>query len=160
MERKNEMLWEIVYFGNEEIIYDETILRHYRGRTKSSTNYIYLYLLILILSLSVPQELDDALKICNYIFTLIFVLESVFKLVAFGFRRFFKDRSEFKRHEQVIGHRSDEPFCDVSGPRAHGVPDDPRSGWPGGPAEGGVPGEERGWTDQLWMNTNQLVKLS
>ncbi|XP_071247574.1 LOW QUALITY PROTEIN: voltage-dependent T-type calcium channel subunit alpha-1G-like [Salvelinus alpinus] len=39
-----------------------------------------------------PKELDEALKICNYIFTLVFVLESVFKLVAFGFRRFFKDR--------------------------------------------------------------------
>ncbi|XP_042162239.1 voltage-dependent T-type calcium channel subunit alpha-1G-like [Oncorhynchus tshawytscha] len=39
-----------------------------------------------------PKELDEALKICNYIFTLIFVLESVFKLVAFGLRRFFKDR--------------------------------------------------------------------
>uniref|UniRef100_A0A672IHT7 Voltage-dependent T-type calcium channel subunit alpha n=1 Tax=Salarias fasciatus TaxID=181472 RepID=A0A672IHT7_SALFA len=39
-----------------------------------------------------PKELDEALKICNYIFTLIFVLESVFKLVAFGFRRFFKDK--------------------------------------------------------------------
>ncbi|KAM4716306.1 voltage-dependent T-type calcium channel subunit alpha-1G isoform 3-T3 [Anableps anableps] len=39
-----------------------------------------------------PKELDNALKICNYIFTLIFVLESVFKLVAFGFRRFFKDK--------------------------------------------------------------------
>eukprot|EP00062_Callorhinchus_milii_P004809 gi/632943745/ref/XP_007887116.1/ PREDICTED: voltage-dependent T-type calcium channel subunit alpha-1G [Callorhinchus milii] len=39
-----------------------------------------------------PEELDKALRICNYIFTIIFVLESVFKLVAFGFRRFFKDR--------------------------------------------------------------------
>ncbi|XP_038830862.1 voltage-dependent T-type calcium channel subunit alpha-1G [Salvelinus namaycush] len=39
-----------------------------------------------------PKELDEALKICNYIFTVVFVLESVFKLVAFGFRRFFKDR--------------------------------------------------------------------
>ncbi|XP_022364770.1 voltage-dependent T-type calcium channel subunit alpha-1G isoform X22 [Enhydra lutris kenyoni] len=39
-----------------------------------------------------PQILDEALKICNYIFTVIFVLESVFKLVAFGFRRFFQDR--------------------------------------------------------------------
>ncbi|CAL8282606.1 unnamed protein product [Merluccius merluccius] len=39
-----------------------------------------------------PRELDEALKICNYIFTLIFVMESVLKLVAFGFRRFFKDR--------------------------------------------------------------------
>lgn len=29
------------------------------------------------------QILDEALKICNYIFTVIFVLESVFKLVAF-----------------------------------------------------------------------------
>nr|XP_033816543.1 voltage-dependent T-type calcium channel subunit alpha-1G isoform X3 [Geotrypetes seraphini] len=39
-----------------------------------------------------PKVLDEALKICNYIFTIIFVLESVFKLIAFGFRRFFKDR--------------------------------------------------------------------
>uniref|UniRef100_A0A803V1R6 Voltage-dependent T-type calcium channel subunit alpha-1G n=1 Tax=Ficedula albicollis TaxID=59894 RepID=A0A803V1R6_FICAL len=39
-----------------------------------------------------PKVLDEALKICNYIFTIIFVLESVFKLIAFGFRRFFQDR--------------------------------------------------------------------
>ncbi|XP_048347859.1 voltage-dependent T-type calcium channel subunit alpha-1G isoform X2 [Sphaerodactylus townsendi] len=39
-----------------------------------------------------PKILDEALKICNYIFTVIFVMESVFKLVAFGFRRFFQDR--------------------------------------------------------------------
>ncbi|XP_041342517.1 voltage-dependent T-type calcium channel subunit alpha-1G [Pyrgilauda ruficollis] len=39
-----------------------------------------------------PKVLDEALKICNYIFTVIFVMESVFKLVAFGFRRFFQDR--------------------------------------------------------------------
>nr|XP_021336021.1 voltage-dependent T-type calcium channel subunit alpha-1G isoform X4 [Danio rerio] len=39
-----------------------------------------------------PKVLSDSLKICNYIFTVIFVLESIFKLVAFGFRRFFKDR--------------------------------------------------------------------
>nr|XP_023508508.1 voltage-dependent T-type calcium channel subunit alpha-1G isoform X19 [Equus caballus] len=39
-----------------------------------------------------PQVLDEALKVCNYVFTVIFVLESVLKLVAFGFRRFFQDR--------------------------------------------------------------------
>ncbi|PIO33773.1 hypothetical protein AB205_0035470, partial [Aquarana catesbeiana] len=39
-----------------------------------------------------PRVLDEALKICNYIFTLIFVLESGCKMIAFGFRRFFKDR--------------------------------------------------------------------
>lgn len=38
------------------------------------------------------QILEEALKICNYIFTIIFVMESVFKLIAFGFRRFFQDR--------------------------------------------------------------------
>ncbi|XP_074552342.1 voltage-dependent T-type calcium channel subunit alpha-1I isoform X3 [Halichoeres trimaculatus] len=39
-----------------------------------------------------PHSLDLALKYCNYFFTSTFVLESVLKLIAFGFRRFFKDR--------------------------------------------------------------------
>ena len=39
-----------------------------------------------------PQALDEALKYCNYVFTIVFVVEAVLKLVAFGFRRFFKDR--------------------------------------------------------------------
>lgn len=53
------------------------------------------------------QELTEALKICNYIFTLIFVLESVFKLVAFGFRRFFKDKSVFKLKNASYGNNTD-----------------------------------------------------
>uniref|UniRef100_A0A3B4X253 Calcium voltage-gated channel subunit alpha1 Ia n=1 Tax=Seriola lalandi dorsalis TaxID=1841481 RepID=A0A3B4X253_SERLL len=39
-----------------------------------------------------PHSLDLALKYCNYFFTSTFVLESVLKLIAFGVRRFFKDR--------------------------------------------------------------------
>uniref|UniRef100_A0A674JGJ6 Calcium voltage-gated channel subunit alpha1 H n=1 Tax=Terrapene triunguis TaxID=2587831 RepID=A0A674JGJ6_9SAUR len=39
-----------------------------------------------------PKSLDEALKYCNYVFTIVFVFEAVLKLVAFGFRRFFKDR--------------------------------------------------------------------
>ncbi|XP_062868964.1 voltage-dependent T-type calcium channel subunit alpha-1H [Trichomycterus rosablanca] len=39
-----------------------------------------------------PTYLDEALKYCNYIFTVFFVLEALLKLVAFGVRRFFKDR--------------------------------------------------------------------
>lgn len=39
-----------------------------------------------------PQSLEIALKYCNYFFTGTFVLEAVLKLIAFGFRRFFKDR--------------------------------------------------------------------
>ncbi|XP_069381191.1 voltage-dependent T-type calcium channel subunit alpha-1I isoform X6 [Paralichthys olivaceus] len=41
---------------------------------------------------SQPHSLDLALKYCNYFFTSTFVLESVLKLIAFGFRRFFKER--------------------------------------------------------------------
>uniref|UniRef100_A0A7N8XCZ2 Voltage-dependent T-type calcium channel subunit alpha n=1 Tax=Mastacembelus armatus TaxID=205130 RepID=A0A7N8XCZ2_9TELE len=39
-----------------------------------------------------PHSLDLALKYCNYFFTSTFVLESILKLIAFGVRRFFKDR--------------------------------------------------------------------
>ncbi|XP_068178503.1 voltage-dependent T-type calcium channel subunit alpha-1I-like [Antennarius striatus] len=39
-----------------------------------------------------PQSLETALKYCNYFFTSTFVIEAALKLVAFGFRRFFKDR--------------------------------------------------------------------
>ncbi|XP_034781997.2 voltage-dependent T-type calcium channel subunit alpha-1H-like isoform X1 [Acipenser ruthenus] len=39
-----------------------------------------------------PKSLDEALKYCNYVFTIVFVFEAILKLVAFGFRRFFKDR--------------------------------------------------------------------
>ncbi|KAM9784328.1 voltage-dependent T-type calcium channel subunit alpha-1I-like isoform 1-T1 [Syngnathus typhle] len=39
-----------------------------------------------------PRSLDLALKYCNYFFTSTFVLESILKLIAFGFRRFFKER--------------------------------------------------------------------
>ncbi|XP_054849657.1 voltage-dependent T-type calcium channel subunit alpha-1H [Eublepharis macularius] len=39
-----------------------------------------------------PKSLDEALKYCNYLFTIVFVVEAVLKLVAFGLRRFFKDR--------------------------------------------------------------------
>ncbi|XP_073504542.1 voltage-dependent T-type calcium channel subunit alpha-1H isoform X2 [Phyllobates terribilis] len=39
-----------------------------------------------------PTSLEEALKYCNYVFTIVFVFEALLKLVAFGFRRFFKDR--------------------------------------------------------------------
>uniref|UniRef100_A0A8C7L377 Ion transport domain-containing protein n=1 Tax=Oncorhynchus kisutch TaxID=8019 RepID=A0A8C7L377_ONCKI len=39
-----------------------------------------------------PRSLDLVLKYCNYFFTSTFVLETLLKLTAFGFRRFFKDR--------------------------------------------------------------------
>ncbi|CAL8312704.1 unnamed protein product, partial [Arctogadus glacialis] len=41
---------------------------------------------------SQPRSLDLVLKYCNYFFTSTFVLESILKLIAFGFRGFFKER--------------------------------------------------------------------
>lgn len=52
-----------------------------------------------------PQSLDEALKYCNYVFTIVFVFEAALKLVAFGFRRFFKDRCVVSFAGQV------EAFC-------------------------------------------------
>ncbi|KAJ0058164.1 hypothetical protein NL108_008799, partial [Boleophthalmus pectinirostris] len=39
-----------------------------------------------------PHYLEEVLKYCNYVFTCIFVVEALLKLVAFGIQRFFKDR--------------------------------------------------------------------
>nr|XP_046271546.1 voltage-dependent T-type calcium channel subunit alpha-1H isoform X2 [Scatophagus argus] len=39
-----------------------------------------------------PQYLEEVLKYCNYVFTFIFIIEALLKLVAFGIHRFFKDR--------------------------------------------------------------------
>ncbi|XP_053193705.1 voltage-dependent T-type calcium channel subunit alpha-1H [Scomber japonicus] len=39
-----------------------------------------------------PQYLEEVLKYCNYVFTIIFVIEALLKLLAFGIHRFFKDR--------------------------------------------------------------------
>uniref|UniRef100_A0A1I8GAZ5 Voltage-dependent T-type calcium channel subunit alpha-1G n=1 Tax=Macrostomum lignano TaxID=282301 RepID=A0A1I8GAZ5_9PLAT len=39
-----------------------------------------------------PKELDYALKTANYIFTSVFIIEAVCKVVALGAKRYFKDR--------------------------------------------------------------------
>lgn len=53
---------------------------------------LHLFFLTSILRFSPSQSLETALKYCNYFFTSTFVIEASLKLVAFGFRRFFKDR--------------------------------------------------------------------
>ncbi|XP_067258807.1 voltage-dependent T-type calcium channel subunit alpha-1H isoform X2 [Chanodichthys erythropterus] len=69
--------------------------------TLCTSHYLDLFITIIIainvLTMSMehyrqPKYLDEGLKYCNYIFTLVFVFEAVLKLVAFGFRRFFKER--------------------------------------------------------------------
>ncbi|KAF3687867.1 Voltage-dependent T-type calcium channel subunit alpha-1H [Channa argus] len=43
-------------------------------------------------ALYLGNYLEEILKYCNYVFTLVFVIEAILKLIAFGLRRFFKER--------------------------------------------------------------------
>ncbi|XP_066529784.1 voltage-dependent T-type calcium channel subunit alpha-1H [Hoplias malabaricus] len=69
--------------------------------TLCSNHYLDLFITFIIcinvVTMSVEHYnqsmyLEEALKYCNYVFTIFFVLEALLKLVAFGIRRFFKDR--------------------------------------------------------------------
>ncbi|XP_035390987.1 voltage-dependent T-type calcium channel subunit alpha-1H [Electrophorus electricus] len=69
--------------------------------TLCTSHYLDLFITVIIginvLTMSVehynqPKYLEEALKYFNYVFTLVFVVEAILKLVAFGLRRFFKDR--------------------------------------------------------------------
>ncbi|KAM7386593.1 hypothetical protein PAMA_009280 [Pampus argenteus] len=70
-------------------------------RTLCTSHYLDLFITFIIcinvFTMSIehnnqPQYLTEVLKYCNYVFTCIFVIEALLKLVAFGIRRFFKDR--------------------------------------------------------------------
>ncbi|KAM9857400.1 voltage-dependent T-type calcium channel subunit alpha-1H-like [Aulostomus maculatus] len=69
--------------------------------TVCTSHYLDLFITIIIftnlLTMSMehynqPQYLVEILKYCNYVFTLVFVIEAILKLIAFGLRRFFKER--------------------------------------------------------------------
>uniref|UniRef100_A0A8D2MDG7 Voltage-dependent T-type calcium channel subunit alpha-1H n=1 Tax=Zonotrichia albicollis TaxID=44394 RepID=A0A8D2MDG7_ZONAL len=68
---------------------EEKRLRRLEKKRRSKEMYLSGTIL---LCLGVTSSLDEALKYCNYVFTIVFVFEALLKLVAFGFRRFFKDR--------------------------------------------------------------------
>lgn len=52
--------------------------------------------------LCVLQYLEEILKYCNYVFTLVFVIEAILKLIAFGLRRFFKERYSHSHIPTVV----------------------------------------------------------
>ncbi|KAM6940369.1 voltage-dependent T-type calcium channel subunit alpha-1H-like [Xenentodon cancila] len=69
--------------------------------TLCTSHYLDLFITVIIftnlLTMSMehynqPRYLDEILKYCNYVFTLVFVIEAILKLIAFGLRRFFKER--------------------------------------------------------------------
>ncbi|XP_038839592.1 voltage-dependent T-type calcium channel subunit alpha-1I-like, partial [Salvelinus namaycush] len=94
MEKKRRKAQKLPYYTNYS---DGRLLIH----TLCTSHYLDLFLTFIIcinvitMSLehySQPQSLETSLKYCNYFFTTTFVVESVLKLIGFGFRRFFKDR--------------------------------------------------------------------
>uniref|UniRef100_A0A8C8DRU4 Calcium channel, voltage-dependent, T type, alpha 1H subunit b n=1 Tax=Oryzias sinensis TaxID=183150 RepID=A0A8C8DRU4_9TELE len=69
--------------------------------TLCTSHYLDLFITVIIftnlLTMSMehynqPQYLEEILKYCNYVFTVVFVIEAILKLIAFGLRRFFKER--------------------------------------------------------------------
>uniref|UniRef100_A0A3Q3Q260 Ion transport domain-containing protein n=1 Tax=Monopterus albus TaxID=43700 RepID=A0A3Q3Q260_MONAL len=69
--------------------------------TVCTSQYLDLFITIIIftnlLTMSMehynqPKYLEEILKYCNYVFTVVFVIEAILKLIAFGLRRFFKER--------------------------------------------------------------------
>ncbi|XP_055365244.1 voltage-dependent T-type calcium channel subunit alpha-1I-like isoform X2 [Betta splendens] len=69
--------------------------------TVCTSNYLDVFITIIIftnlLTMSMehynqPQYLEEILKYCNYVFTVVFVIEAILKLIAFGLQRFFKER--------------------------------------------------------------------
>uniref|UniRef100_A0A8C9YJE9 Voltage-dependent T-type calcium channel subunit alpha n=1 Tax=Sander lucioperca TaxID=283035 RepID=A0A8C9YJE9_SANLU len=94
MEKKRRKAQKLPYFasyGNIRLMIHTLCTNHYLDLI------ITFIICINVITMSLehfnqPHSLDLALKYCNYFFTSMFVLESVLKLIAFGFRRFFKER--------------------------------------------------------------------
>ncbi|XP_062422308.1 voltage-dependent T-type calcium channel subunit alpha-1I-like isoform X3 [Pungitius pungitius] len=94
MEKKRRKAQKLPYFasyGNVRLMIHTLCTNHYLDLI------ITFIICINVITMSLehfnqPRSLDLALKYCNYFFTSTFVLESVLKLIAFGFRRFFKER--------------------------------------------------------------------
>ncbi|XP_036004091.1 voltage-dependent T-type calcium channel subunit alpha-1I isoform X3 [Fundulus heteroclitus] len=94
MEKKRRKAQKLPYYasyGNVRLMIHTLCTNHYLDLI------ITFIICINVITMSLehynqPRSLDLALKYCNYFFTSTFVLEAILKLIAFGFRRFFKDR--------------------------------------------------------------------
>ncbi|XP_035379416.1 voltage-dependent T-type calcium channel subunit alpha-1I [Electrophorus electricus] len=94
MEKKRRKAQKLPYYASYGHI---RLMIH----TLCTSHYLDLFITIIIcvnvVTMSLehydqPHSLEITLKYCNYFFTSTFVLEAVLKLIAFGVRRFFKDR--------------------------------------------------------------------
>ncbi|TSK62652.1 Voltage-dependent T-type calcium channel subunit alpha-1I [Bagarius yarrelli] len=94
MEKKRRKAQKLPYYagyGHVRLMIHSLCTSHYLDL------FITLIICINVVTMSLehydqPKSLETALKYCNYFFSSTFVLEATLKLIAFGFRRFFKDR--------------------------------------------------------------------
>ncbi|XP_030639215.1 voltage-dependent T-type calcium channel subunit alpha-1I-like [Chanos chanos] len=94
MEKKRRKAQKLPYYasyGHVRLMIHSLCTSHYLDL------FITLIICINVVTMSLehynqPQSLETALKYCNYFFSTTFVVEAALKLIAFGFRRFFKDR--------------------------------------------------------------------
>ncbi|XP_062852977.1 voltage-dependent T-type calcium channel subunit alpha-1I-like [Trichomycterus rosablanca] len=94
MEKKRRKAQKLPYYagyGHVRLMIHSFCTSHYLDL------FITLIICINVITMSLehydqPKSLETALKYCNYFFSSTFVVEATLKLIAFGFRRFFKDR--------------------------------------------------------------------
>ncbi|KAG7326856.1 hypothetical protein KOW79_010257 [Hemibagrus wyckioides] len=94
MEKKRRKAQKLPYYagyGHVRLMIHSLCTSHYLDL------FITLIICINVVTMSLehydqPKSLETALKYCNYFFSSTFVVEATLKLIAFGFRRFFKDR--------------------------------------------------------------------
>ncbi|XP_076136973.1 voltage-dependent T-type calcium channel subunit alpha-1I-like [Alosa pseudoharengus] len=94
MERKRRKAQKLPYYASYGHI---RLMIHTFCTSHHLDLFITLIICINVVTMSLehysqPQSLETTLKYCNYFFSTTFVIETVLKLVAFGVRRFFKDR--------------------------------------------------------------------
>ncbi|KAM8879115.1 voltage-dependent T-type calcium channel subunit alpha-1I isoform 2-T2 [Spinachia spinachia] len=94
MEKKRRKAQKLPYYAS----YGQTRLAIHTLCTSHYLDLVITFIICInVITMSLehygqPRSLETALKYCNYFFTCTFVIEASLKLVAFGFRRFFKDR--------------------------------------------------------------------
>uniref|UniRef100_A0A8C7IJ23 Voltage-dependent T-type calcium channel subunit alpha n=1 Tax=Oncorhynchus kisutch TaxID=8019 RepID=A0A8C7IJ23_ONCKI len=100
-EKRSNFIDDLIAEAQERPYYADYSPVRLTIHTLCTSHYLDLFITIIIatnvLTMSMehynqPQYLEEGLKYCNYVFTLVFVIETVLKLIAFGLRRFFKER--------------------------------------------------------------------
>uniref|UniRef100_A0A665W7F1 Ion transport domain-containing protein n=1 Tax=Echeneis naucrates TaxID=173247 RepID=A0A665W7F1_ECHNA len=87
---RNNNPWMLLFFISFLLIVSFFVLNMFVGVVVENfhNHYMDLFITIIIFTNLLTMKI---LKYCNYVFTVVFVIEAILKLIAFGLRRFFKE---------------------------------------------------------------------